>query len=522
MTVVRRFGLADLIVFLLIVAGAAGARAWYLINYADNGQNNGPLLVQDPPPTLEVEKQADAAPNGQAAPNEQDALLANLKEHKWFGSLAPFALTEEPTAHVSPGYPWLRYWLSQIPGAAVDDVKLRWIQVGLGALTAGLYFLFALRAFQSLLVALLAGLLCAANPFWIIDSAVINDGTLASFLLAACIFLGVRSGQSGGALSSLLYGLALAGLALVRAALLPFSFVALIWFLGRARQVPRGWLCGLLAVLGFANGLAPWALRNWQVFHEVVPIVDSTFLHLWIGNNQHATGGPLTDDPTKHNQTMLTALWHARHESAGTSAESWQQELSDKSQPERYLSLAKDVWEEIKARPGKALDRRLWAGLYFFFGADFFKPGHELTRFAPDNNESVLKERWLQLSYKALPRLALFIMLTLGVLGWRWTYGWRHLAMPSSLALIWVPLPYLLSHAEWLSGPRLPLDGVLLSYAAFALACFVPGVGRILLAGPEVEEEEQAAPPVRPVVPPPPPRKEEKPAGYPGTRNPFA
>ena len=47
--------------------------------------------------------------------------------------------------------------------------------------------------------------------------------------------------------------------------------------------------------------------------------------------------------------------------------------------------------------------------------------------------------------------------------------------MPAVLAMICVPLPYLLSHAGALSGPRLPLDAVLLCYAAFALACALPG-----------------------------------------------
>jgi hypothetical protein len=55
--------------------------------------------------------------------------------------------------------------------------------------------------------------------------------------------------------------------------------------------------------------------------------------------------------------------------------------------------------------------------------------------------------------------------------------------MPAVLAMIWIPLPYVLSHAELLSGPRLPLDGVLLCYTAFALLCFWPGLRRYLLDG---------------------------------------
>ena len=51
----------------------------------------------------------------------------------------------------------------------------------------------------------------------------------------------------------------------------------------------------------------------------------------------------------------------------------------------------------------------------------------------------------------------------------------------SSLALVWIPLPYLLGHAESLSGPRLPLDGILLTYTALTLAClFVPAWHRVI------------------------------------------
>jgi hypothetical protein len=53
--------------------------------------------------------------------------------------------------------------------------------------------------------------------------------------------------------------------------------------------------------------------------------------------------------------------------------------------------------------------------------------------------------------------------------------------MPSSLALIWIPLPYVLSHAEALQGPRLPLDGILLCYAAFAIVYLIPALGATLL-----------------------------------------
>jgi len=75
-------------------------------------------------------------------------------------------------------------------------------------------------------------------------------------------------------------------------------------------------------------------------------------------------------------------------------------------------------------------------------------------------------------------------LLILGLVGWGWTYAWRHEAFPSALALFWFPLPYILAHAEHLSGPRLPLDGLLLCYGAFALVYLIPGYGSGLRDGP--------------------------------------
>ena len=86
-------------------------------------------------------------------------------------------------------------------------------------------------------------------------------------------------------------------------------------------------------------------------------------------------------------------------------------------------------------------------------------------------------------SYGVIFGWTLFAGAVLALLGWRWSYGWRAESMPAALAAVWIPLPYVLSHAEALAGPRLPLDGVLLCYAAFALLCFLPGVGRYLLDG---------------------------------------
>src|SRR5207302_2036930 len=114
---------------------------------------------------------------GRQAPNELDQLVHNLKGSHEFKSAAPLSRGEEKTAHRAPGYPFFLSWLEQAPlDLSPVDRTVRWIQCGLGALTAVLYFFFALRAFDCRAVATLTGLFCAVHPVWIVNTAEINDG----------------------------------------------------------------------------------------------------------------------------------------------------------------------------------------------------------------------------------------------------------------------------------------------------------------------------------------------------------
>jgi hypothetical protein len=448
---------------LVVLTAAAASRVWYLSVCADYAQKDGVLQVQDA--ALPTVPPAGAEPRSK----ELAALVQNFKDQRDFVGRAPLSRGEEPTAHTAPGY---TLFLAGLELAPVDlspvNRTVRWIQCGLGTLTAVLYFLFALRAFGNLWVATLTGLFCALHPAWIINTAEIQDGVLSTFLLALSLFTGAGGSQSGSATSSLLFGLSLAGLALVRAALLPFAIVALIWFLFRCRSVRRGWLGALLAFLGFGTALAPWIVRDYKVFHDIVPVADSAFLHLWEGENPRATGGPLTD------ATMLEALAEARSQDVKAVSDEWTQLRQD----ERYARFAGEVLKQVQNDPASTLRHRLQAGLVFIFGEECLK--HGVLWRSPEDPQL---PAWVATSYPALLYGSLLGMLTFGLLGWRWTYGWRSRAMPASLAFVWVPLPYLLSHAEALQGPRLPLDGVLLCYAAFAVVYLIPPIGASLWPG---------------------------------------
>jgi hypothetical protein len=427
----RPFGWADVLWLLLVLSVAGGLRGGYLWRYADMGRQIGPYRVQEVPDAREG--------------------------------------VDKVTTHISPGLPTLLEWLARAVGRD-DKVLLRswvlWLQCGLGTATAGLYFLFARRAFASRIVAVLAGLAVAAHPFWILATAEVQDGVLTSFVLAVVLLLGARAGQTAGPFASLLFGVALAGLSLVRAACLPFAFVALTWFLLRCRSLPRGWLCAILAFLGFGNGLAPWTILTIQTLGEPVPVVDSSYLHLWIGNNPHATGGPMSQ----------AALQTAPPGSLDASAEAAAQRPYDR--------LAHAVLDQLRTNPVGSLRRRLYAAAYFLVGEQFFTQ-HRLAE--PTGSGEPLP------GVEEALTGTLVGVFALAFLGWRWSYAWRRTSQPAALAVMWLPLPYLLGHAEALHGPRLPLDGLLLCYAAFALTCLMPFLGRSLREGPSAGPEGASA-----------------------------
>lgn len=455
---VRRFGLFDFLALVLVLTAAVTARVGYLYLYCENATTAGPLLVQDPSPILD-DLPPDTKLRGQNQPTELDALIHNVKEHNWFGSFAPFSTGEETTAHVSPGYPYLLGVAARYIPEADFLPAVRWTQAGLGSLAAVFVFLFCRRAFRSLVVGTLAGLVMAVWPFAVIDTAALADGTLATFLLAATLWLGARAGATGGPMASLLLGLTLAALALTRAALLPYSVICLGWLLMRTRDVPSGWLAALVAFLGFLGGLSPWLIRNYQLYEEPVPVVSSLLYEAWIGNNPAATGGPLTPE-------MVTGPLEA--------------ELAViKDQPDRYAALGKVVRTEWIEATQQSVQRRLNALLYFVFGQRWFT--HQRLADAPTGSPPEHTELILT--------AFLLGVILFGFVGWRWSFAYHVESMPAMLAMLFVPLPYILSHAMALHGPRLPLDTVLVSFAAFGLSTLL--LGR-WLTDPQPEREEMS------------------------------
>jgi hypothetical protein len=262
--------------------------------------------------------------------------------------------------------------------------------------------------------------------------------------------------------TSLLFGLALAAAALVRAALLPFAIVTLVWFLWRSRTLRFGWMYALLAFLGFANGQGVWAVRNYQEFKQPLPVVSTAWYHLWVGNNPQADGGPMWD--------------RLQHEDV-LGAERYAELSKMESQPDRYAQLSREVREELESNQTKTVVRRWHSTQSFLLGRAGLANDGFVAK-TPD-------DAWVKHVFTSFLMGVLFLAL----LGWRWSYAWRHTSMPLQLAMVWIPLPYILSHAELFHGPRLPFDGPLCCLAALAIGCLIPGFNASLFRGPTVAAE---------------------------------
>ncbi len=450
------FSTGTLIMLLVVLFCAAGVRVWYIATCADNGQSGPAIMVQGP--TTSCHFLEEKAFRGRTAPTQLDNLVANIVEERSFKCLPPLADSEELTGHGAPLYPLL---FGAIASWNTDwaDTILRWLQSALGTLTAVCYFFFARRAFHNTLIALLAGLLVAFYPYYVLNTAELNDGVLATFLVSLSLALGARAGQVGGAFTGLTLGVCLAGVALTRAALMPFAAIAVLAFLSDCRRFPLGWFAGFLALMGFGNGLALWGIRDYLHFERPVPIATSTYLHLWIGNNPRATGSTLDES------TLRASLPPERLKDL----------LSEPNQAKRYNALAPDVWQEIRNHPADTMARRLQASLAFVLGDRWLKQ-HEFALIQDMSDAVAEPPSWLRAHADTILQATLLGLLVLSIVGWRWSYAWRRYGRIGAIATLLIPISYILSHAESLSGPRLPLDGVLLCYAAFALASLLPGL----------------------------------------------
>lgn len=191
-----------------------------------------------------------------------------------------------PTAQQPPIYPVLLAAIFKLFG--VYSYRSLWVAIALNAtfaaLTAVLLLCIGKRAFSPQ-AATLAAWFWSCLPLEAAASIRLWESSLSALLLIILLSLLLRLKDSSQTSRWMIFG-SLGGLAALTnttlLALMPFFWLWL-WYAYRRRRDSCTrvlWISVVFCVLV----ISPWIVRNYAVFHRLIPIRDNFGLELWVGN----------------------------------------------------------------------------------------------------------------------------------------------------------------------------------------------------------------------------------------------
>jgi tetratricopeptide (TPR) repeat protein len=213
-------------------------------------------------------------------------------QHDWLG---------KEIFYQAPLYPYFLASIYRVAGHSTLVVRV--VQIALGA---GACVLLAVggRSFVSRRAAWIAGLLLALYAPALFFDGLVQKPSLDLFFVTALVFLlGRIQDAAGGPGTAFAAGVVLGCLSLTREnalVLIPAVAAWLAW-IARTQDAPRG--AGLVAklsgmrmrlvvplLLGSSLMLAPVALRNYRVGHDLVLTTSQFGANFYVGNNEAADG----------------------------------------------------------------------------------------------------------------------------------------------------------------------------------------------------------------------------------------
>lgn len=206
---------------------------------------------------------------------------------------SPFLLDSGPSAVMTPVYPLLIAGIFKALGTKTAPAAwaVMVLQALLSSLTCVAIYWIGKLSFGGSAAAWAAWLwaICPHTQFMPLFRFWEN---CLSALLAACVFLLLlRTQNETQAVSWFTLGAVTGIAALNNPSLLGFVFVAMAWIGWQRRQRALPWVRPLLlASVALLLAVAPWTVRNYRVFHRVIPVRDNFGLELWVGNHEGGTG----------------------------------------------------------------------------------------------------------------------------------------------------------------------------------------------------------------------------------------
>jgi len=305
----------------------------------------------------------------------------------------------------------------------MSAVVLTYLNVIISALTIPLLFILARNVYNEKIAWLAAWAFCFwPTAYW--RSFNLWSETLAAFLFLIILIVLVSWLKKPGTRRSLILGL-MCGLGmLTTAAFMTFIIFSLILVMVLLRPYTKKiWIQWAVILVTMLFTISPWLIRNYMVFHKVVPIRSTSVIEFTFGN----IGSP---DGTAKNS-------YGPHPYTG-----YEREL--------YHKLGEIPYTNVKAaqfktwliqNPVQFIKLSLLRVYWFWFGD-------------PINNFGIVKK-------------IIHIIPTLLLLGWLWSIRWRRRTGPEYLLLLLFlvyPLPYYLtsvtSRYRFLMEPALFIVGM--------------------------------------------------------------
>src|SRR5262249_19998345 len=138
--------------------------------------------------------------------------------------------------------------------------------------------------------AIIAAVLTAIYPYYVVHDTALQETSLYTFLMALSVLLLLRVRRSGSVLTATGAGLALGAAVLTRANLATFALLAPLWLAlaGGSHAVPWQRKLRIAAVCAGVSMLtvAPWLIRAFQLTGSITLSTESGFF-LWVGNNPY-------------------------------------------------------------------------------------------------------------------------------------------------------------------------------------------------------------------------------------------
>jgi 4-amino-4-deoxy-L-arabinose transferase-like glycosyltransferase len=345
------------------------------------------------------------------------------------GFSSPYGIPTGPTAWLPPVYPYLVAAVFKLLG--VYSLASLWclilVNIACETLTVVVLFRIGWRCFGPMTA-------FAGSFLWAVELGAVAYGvrlwesSLSALLVTLSVLLYLHLLESPSKVRDwILYGLLWAFAALTNTALLTLMPLPVgVLLIRKWRQVR--WHA-LVALAVFLCALAPWTIRNYAVFHKVIPVRGNFGPNLWYGNHPGVQGpADQTLNPMKNRDEFLV---YQRMGEASYAASRQQMALGFIRQHRaEFLRL---TWTRI---------------IYFWTASETFAP------------------IW-RACVSLLAFVGLLLMRRNSIAG----------IAPFASALLLFPLPYYVTHSEsFYRHPVEPLVGLLVAYACVALV----GLGRVV------------------------------------------